>query len=65
MTPSGIEPATFRLVASTNCATACPFVVWYRFKNVLNETADFAFILYPADGSSVPPNRCYNVEGHM
>jgi hypothetical protein len=24
LTPSGIEPATFRRSASTNCATACP-----------------------------------------
>jgi hypothetical protein len=24
MTPSGIEPSIFRLVASTNCATSCP-----------------------------------------
>jgi hypothetical protein len=24
MTPSGIEPATFRRSASTNCATSCP-----------------------------------------
>ena len=29
LTPSGIEPATFRLVAhaSTNCATACPLLL--------------------------------------
>jgi len=32
MTPSAIEPATFRIVASTNCTTACgkavPLQAW-------------------------------------
>jgi len=28
MIPSGIEPATFRFVAQTNCVTACPIYVY-------------------------------------
>ena len=49
MTPSGREPATFRLLVSTNCANTCPQLDYH---------AQEKFILKIANPSelSAPPN---------